>query len=60
MLIAYKFRMYPDKSQIEKIEKHFGACRFVYNFALEKKISHYETEGKSLSRFELNNMLSQT
>jgi putative transposase len=59
MLIAYKFRMYPNKAQIQMFEKHFGACRFVYNFALENKIRIYETEGKSLSRFKLNNMLPE-
>ncbi|UUX93692.1 IS200/IS605 family element RNA-guided endonuclease TnpB [Methanoplanus endosymbiosus] len=59
MLIAYKFRMYPNKSQIEKFEQHFGACRFVYNFALEIKIKSYETDGKSVSRFVLNKMLPE-
>ena len=51
--------MYPNKAQIQMFEKHFGACRFVYNFALENKIRTYETEGKSLSRFKLNNMLPE-
>ncbi|UUX92357.1 transposase [Methanoplanus endosymbiosus] len=59
MLIAYKFRMYPKKYQIEKFEQHFGACRFVYNFALEIKIKSYETDGKSVSRFVLNKMLPE-
>jgi len=30
MLKAYKYRIYPTKSQIELIEKHFGCARFVY------------------------------
>lgn len=57
MLKAYKFRMYPNKEQEELFLKHIGACRFTYNWALENKIKSYETEGKSVSRFTLNNML---
>lgn len=33
--------------------KHFGANRFVYNWALNKKQKHYEQEKKSLSCFEI-------
>ncbi|WP_048902208.1 IS200/IS605 family element RNA-guided endonuclease TnpB [Methanohalophilus mahii] len=54
MLRAYKYRMYPDENQIEMFHKHFGACRYIYNWALENKIKSYEQEGKSISRFELN------
>lgn len=33
MLKAYKYRLYPNKAQKELIDKTFGCCRFVYNFA---------------------------
>jgi putative transposase len=57
MLIAYKYRMYPDDEQREMFLKHFGACRFVYNWSLEQKIKAYETDKTSLSCYDLNNML---
>ncbi len=57
MLIAYKYRMYPDEEQREMFLKHFGACRFVYNWSLEQKIKAYETDKKILTRFDLNSML---
>ena len=57
MLIAYKYRMYPDEEQIEMFLKHFGACRFVYNWSLEQKIKAYETDKTSLSCYDLNSML---
>ncbi|AKB55064.1 helix-turn-helix domain-containing protein [Methanosarcina barkeri] len=38
MLKAYKYRIYPTKGQKKLIKVHFGACRFVYNWALEQKI----------------------
>jgi putative transposase len=58
MLKAYKYRIYPNKTQTEQIEKQFGACRFVYNWALEQKIKYYETEKKSLSCFAVTNQLA--
>ena len=58
MLKAYKYQIYPNKTQKEQIEKQFGACRFVYNWALEQKIKYYETERKSLSCFAVTNQLT--
>ena len=36
MYKAYKFRLYPNKEQIELINKTFGCGRFVYNHYLDK------------------------
>ena len=54
MLRAYRYRMYPTKNQEEMVNKHFGACRYVYNWGLEYKIQTYKETGKSISRFALN------
>ena len=54
---AYKYRIYPNKKQQELINKHIGCCRYVYNLCLEKKIKAYQTSKKSISRFELINLL---
>ena len=53
MLKAYKYRIYPNVSQEVLLNKHFGSTRFIYNWALDKKIKIYETDKKSISRFEL-------
>lgn len=50
---TYKYRIYPNKEQQELLAKHFGSCRYVYNYALSKKIEHYTKEKKTLSRFEI-------
>ena len=34
---AYKFRIYPNKKQIELINKTIGCARFVFNFFLGKQ-----------------------
>ena len=58
MLKAYKYRMYPTKEQEEMFFQHFGSCRFIYNWTLAHKIKSYEQDGKPVSRFTLNNMLT--
>ena len=39
---AYKFRIYPDKAQIQVLHQHFGSCRFVYNHFLNERIEFYQ------------------
>ena len=49
---TYKYRIYPTNSQIKSLEKTFDLCRFLYNCALEERISHYKRNKKSLSCFD--------
>ena len=43
---AYKFRIYPDRSQEIQFHKTFGCCRFVYNQMLKDRKEMYEKTGK--------------
>lgn len=36
MLKSYKFRIYPNKTQVKKLEQTFGCCRFVWNKYIER------------------------
>ncbi len=54
---AYKYRLYPNKEQAELINKHIGACRFIYNLALECKNYAYASHRKNLTCFDLMNQL---
>ena len=54
---AYKYRIYPDNQQRQKIAQHFGCSRFVYNWGLETKISAYQKDKESLAYFDLANRL---
>jgi len=51
---AYKYRLYPTKDQETLINKHIGSCRWLYNYALEKKTKMYKETGTNLSRFDLS------
>ena len=47
MLMAYKYRMYPNKEQQKYFAKTFGCVRFIYNRMLSDKIKYYnETKQK--------------
>ena len=59
MLKTYEYRIYPNKEQAILIAKHFGCTRFVYNKALALKISLYEKEKKTISKFELNKEITK-
>ena len=57
MLKGYEYRMFPTEDQEVLLSKHLGSCRWFYNFALNKKIQHYAVTKKTLSRFDLQEML---
>lgn len=59
ILRAYKYRAYPTKEQEVLLAKHFGCSRWVYNYALDKKIKAYQTTKKSLSRFTIQKDLPE-
>lgn len=52
-LKAFKYRIYPTLEQKVLIHQHFGSARWIYNYALNKKMVAYQTEKKLLSRFDI-------
>lgn len=49
-----KVKLFPSKAQAEKLNQTFGACRWVYNYALERKTKEYNETKKSLSIFDIS------
>lgn len=45
---AYKYRIYPNKSQKQILAQTFGCVRFVYNHYLDKRIKTYEEDKTTL------------
>jgi len=54
MLKAFKYRLYPDKEQAEKIDKNIGCVRWIYNYALAKKMKAWQQDKKNLSRYDIS------
>lgn len=59
MLKAFKYQVYPTEEQKTSMDKHFGCSRFIYNWALDKKIKAYQQDQTKLSCFELINSLPE-
>lgn len=54
MLRAVKVRLYPIAYQTTQINKLFGSCRVVYNYALDRKINQYKEYKISENRTTLS------
>ncbi len=62
MIKALKVRLYPNEAQTVLLEKHFGSCRFVWNYFLEIRnryhADHRNEEKKGLTAFDTMKMLT--
>jgi len=59
MLRAYRYRIFPTKSQITLLERTLEICRWVYNDTLALRKDAWEQEQRSISLFETNKTLTQ-
>ena len=57
MLKAYKYTIVPTPAQQEQLAQHFGCARYVYNWVIEQRKTHYEKTGKTLSKRALQDKL---
>ena len=58
MLKSYKTEIKPTKEQIEKINKIFGACRYVYNFYISENIKSHKDNKKFITAFTFSKWLN--
>ena len=56
---AYKFRIYPNKTQECLLQKTFGCVRFIYNYFLDRRIKAYEQSKKCIGYNECSKELTQ-
>lgn len=56
---AYVFRLYPNNTQAELINKTIGCARFIYNYFLDKRIATYRDTSESLSYKKCSALLTQ-
>ena len=52
----FRYRIYPSKKQIIKLNKTISDCCFIYNKLLESKVNAYKTDKINLSQFDLNKL----
>jgi len=49
-MITYKYRLYPNRDQIDLMWSHSSKLNWVYNYFLDQRIQEYKTNHKSISR----------
>lgn len=59
MLKVYKFRLYPSKAQLTRLERTLELCRMVYNETLAYRKDKYEHEHVNVSNYESHYLLPQ-
>lgn len=58
MEYSYQFRLYPNSTQRNLIQRTFGCVRFVYNHFLAERIAQYREAGKAPTRFQQDKELT--
>ena len=48
MKLSYKYRIFPNRTQGEVLQKVFYFCRFLYNSALQERNTYYKKYGKGI------------
>ncbi|MBF9253001.1 transposase [Pontibacter sp. 172403-2] len=56
---TYRFKLKPTKEQVLVFQRWIGACRYVYNLALETKEYAYRVHRISLSKYDLCKQLTE-
>jgi len=54
---AYKYRLFPTKNQMHKLQYTLDLCRDLYNSALQERVEAYKKNGVSLSYIDQQNEL---
>lgn len=54
---TFRYRIFPSKSQTTKFEQTLDGCRWLYNHFLEERKNAWETEKKSISRYDQVNSI---
>ena len=56
---VYKFRLYPTKNQLKRMERTLELCRNVYNKTLAYRRDKWQNERVLVSNYESHNLLPQ-
>ena len=59
MIKSYKYRIYPNKEQENKLNNTLTTCRYLYNNALAERINKYKEDKISISYIDQQNYLSK-
>ena len=56
---AFKYRIYPTKSQISCMENQFSMLRYLYNWSLRERMDAYQSDGITITYYQQQNSLPE-
>jgi len=57
--LAFKYRLYPSKSQMKILDEQLEICRGIHNWFLLYAKGYYKDTGKTISYLTMQNLLSR-
>lgn len=57
-MLIFKRKLILSNAQQSRIDSWIGACRVVYNLALEVRIAYYKATGKTIHKYELQKQVT--
>lgn len=57
--VGYKIKIFPTKDQEIEFKKYFGACRYVYNLAIDMQEESYRNNNQFMKFISINNKFNQ-
>ena len=60
MEYSYKFRIYPNATQKQQMQKTFGCCRYIWNYCLAKRKEVYVQDGKTFNYYDCAGDMTQS
>jgi putative transposase len=59
MIRTFEYKLYPNKSQVQVLDRWLGVCCWVYNKALEMRIKAYKRRGEQVSLYNQYTFLTE-
>jgi len=56
-VVTYKYKLYPNKEQQQKLWLHANKLNWLYNYFLDMKIKAYEKDKTNISKYDLQKQL---
>lgn len=56
---SYKYRIYPSNKQVKRLENNLNLCEEMYNILLQRHIYVYKTNGRSLNKYHMTDIIKE-
>lgn len=58
-MLSFKYRIFPSKKQVSRLDEQMDISKILYNLLLDKAKAHYNSTGKTFTKFQMNNWVTK-